>query len=80
MIQVLRAHQKKVKEDKIKEIQERKEKKEQEPPKETTEQGTCKFNSSRTQGENTVEPPASDHAKYQSYTTVSGCSHEVVAY
>lgn len=35
VIQVLRAHQRRVKEEKIKEIQERKEKKEHEPPKET---------------------------------------------
>ena len=39
VIQVLKAHQKKVKENKIKEIEERKLKKEQEPPKENTDQG-----------------------------------------
>lgn len=37
VIQVLRAHQQKVKQDKIKEIQERKLKKEQEPPENTDE-------------------------------------------
>lgn len=39
VIQALKAHQKKVKENKIKEIQERKVKKAQEPPKEATDQG-----------------------------------------
>ena len=39
VIQALKAHQKKVKENKIKEMQERKVKKEQEPPKEATDQG-----------------------------------------
>lgn len=38
VIQALKAHQKKVKENKIKEMQERKVKKEQEPPKEATDQ------------------------------------------
>jgi len=38
VIQALKAHQKKVKENKIKEMQERKVKKEQEPPKEPTDQ------------------------------------------
>jgi len=39
VIQALKAHQKKVKENKIEEMQERKVKKEQEPPKEPTDQG-----------------------------------------
>ncbi|KAJ7363374.1 hypothetical protein OS493_011662 [Desmophyllum pertusum] len=43
VIQALRAHQKKVKENKIKEIQERKVKKEQEPPKEDTDQGNTHY-------------------------------------
>lgn len=43
VIQVLRAHQRRVKEEKIKEIQERKEKKEHEPPKETLDLRKCKI-------------------------------------
>ena len=39
VIQVLKSHQKKVKENKIKEMQERKVKKEQEPAKEAADQG-----------------------------------------
>jgi len=39
VIQALKAHQKKVKENKIKEIQERKVKKEQEAPNKDTDQG-----------------------------------------
>lgn len=43
VIQGLRAHQRRVKEEKIKEIQERKEKKEHEPPKETLDLRKCEI-------------------------------------